>query len=199
MSGTFRRVGATRKSGGDHCGRPRFHLMGRSPCNSEIASACSSQAVLNAAYKVLSNVDDLGHSRQDIGPIALARVVSATVNNATNPATTSQRFLMPRILFEAQVFSIIQVAASRHCPTGRRRVRCGNGYVRMVIAPVAQWIECWPPEPETGVRVSAGVLALMPTAGRNAGASGCGLVARRLLWEQEIGSSNLPTPTKFRR
>ena len=29
-----------------------------------------------------------------------------------------------------------------------------------------------------------------------AGESGCGLVARRLLWEQEIGSSNLPTPTK---
>ena len=75
-------------------------------------------------------------------------------------------------------------------------------------APVAQWIECWPPEPETGVRISAGVLApptrvdarceMLPPAVELPGtgaASGCGLAARRLLWEQEIGSSNLPTPT----
>ena len=64
-------------------------------------------------------------------------------------------------------------------------------YDTLGIAPVAQWIECWPPEPETGVRISAGVLGLCCDLRVGLGsernrslllyqrrASGCGLAAR---------------------
>ena len=98
-------------------------------------------------------------------------------------------------------------------------------FLNSTHAPVAQWIECWPPEPETRVRPSPGVpynllggitvlnefnRAFLPAWQRTTrqkvnhlaeladGAavfSGRGPAAGRLVWDQEVGGSNPPAPT----